>query len=109
MRFHKISPDYAVAGQITPDDIGAIKTEGFKSVICIRPDNEGWGQPSYDDVSKAASAAGLQTAYIPVSGMIGEGQLIKFEEAMKTMPKPILGYCLSGGRAASLYSYTAGR
>jgi len=42
--------------------------------------------------------------HIPVSGMLGEGQIIRFHDAWASMPKPMLGYCRSGARAGSLYA-----
>ena len=54
--------------------------------------------------SMGAKDAGLKAVHIPVSGGIGEGQLIRMEAALKELPKPVFGYCRSGARAGSLYS-----
>jgi len=35
---------------------------------------------------------------------IGEGQLIRMEDALKKLPTPMFGYCRSGARAGSLFS-----
>ena len=73
MEYREISDNYSVSGQILPEDIAAVKSAGFKSIICNRPDNEQPGQPSADSVKKAAEAAGLEFRYIPViSGQITE-------------------------------------
>ena len=55
-------------------------------------------------MSDAAKAAGLTAVHIPVSGQLTEGALIRMEQALATLPKPIIGYCRSGARAGSLYS-----
>jgi len=99
----KVAADFATTGQITPDQVKSLAEAGYKTIICARPDNEEPGQPSFAAVSDAAKAAGLQTAYIPVSGQIGQGQVIRFRDAWEKMPKPMLGYCRSGARAGSLY------
>lgn len=102
-RYRSIDKDYAVAGQISPDDVAKLKEAGFKSIICARPDNEDPGQPNFAVIQKAAEQAGMKAAHIPVSGMVGEGQLIRMEKALKELPTPIFAYCRSGGRAGSLY------
>lgn len=104
MNVRKIDDNFSVTGQITPDQVKAAADAGFKSIVCARPDNEEHGQPSFDAVAKAAEALGMQIAHIPVSGMIGEGQIIRFHEAWEKMPKPMLGYCRSGARAGSLHA-----
>ena len=55
-------------------------------------------------LARAAEAEGLQIVHIPVSGGLGEGQIIRFHDAWEKMPKPMLGYCRSGARAGSLYA-----
>ena len=82
----------------------AVADAGFKSILGARPDDEEYGQPGFDAVARAAEAAGLQIVHIPVSGGLGEGQIIRFHEAWAQMPKPVLGYCRSGARAGSLYA-----
>ncbi len=104
VNFKNLDKDYAVSGQILPAQIPAVAAAGFKSIVCARPDNEDYGQPSFDEVAREAERAGIQIIHVPVSGMVGQGAFMKFEQAMKQMPKPVLAYCRSGGRAASLYS-----
>jgi uncharacterized protein (TIGR01244 family) len=103
VNFKTIDKDYAVSGQILPAQMAAVSAAGFKSIVCARPDNEDHGQPSFDDVARAAEQNGIQIVHVPVSGMVSQGAFMRFEEAMKAMPKPVLAYCRSGGRAASLY------
>ena len=103
VNFKTIDKDYAVSGQILPAQMAAVSAAGFKSIVCARPDNEDHGQPSFDDVARAAEQNGIQSVHVPVSGMVSQSAFMRFEEAMKAMPKPVLAYCRSGGRAASLY------
>jgi uncharacterized protein (TIGR01244 family) len=104
LRFRIVDTDFAVAGQILPEEVQKVADAGFKTIVCARPDNEEPGQPSFAVIAAAARRAGLDAVHIPVSGGIGEGQLIRMEEALKTLPKPMFGYCRSGARAGSLFS-----
>jgi uncharacterized protein (TIGR01244 family) len=104
MNIRKINDDFFVTGQITPEQVKDLSEAGFKGIVCARPDNEEGGQPSFDAVARAAEAEGIQIVHIPVSGMLGEGQIIRFHDAWAQMPKPILGYCRSGARAGSLHA-----
>jgi uncharacterized protein (TIGR01244 family) len=104
LAYRKLDADFVVAGQITPDDVAKVAEAGFKTIVCARPDNEEPGQPAFAVIAAAAKAAGLAAVHIPVSGSIGEGQLIRMQQALKTLPMPMLGYCRSGARAGSLFS-----
>jgi len=104
MNVRKIDDNFSTTGQITPDQIKAIGEAGYKSIICARPDDEELGQPKFVEVARAAEAEGIEIVHIPVSGSLGEGQIIRFHDAWEQMPKPILGYCRSGARAGSLYA-----
>ncbi len=104
LRYRTIDPDFAIAGQISTDDLPKIAEAGFKTIVCARPDDEEAGQPRFDTIAAAAKKVGLSAVHIPVSGSIGESQLIRLEQALKTLPKPMFGYCRSGARAGSLFS-----
>jgi uncharacterized protein (TIGR01244 family) len=104
MNVRKVDDMFAVTGQIAPDQVKAVADAGFRSIVCARPDDEEPGQPSFGAIAQAAQAEGIQIVHIPVSGGLGEGQIIRFHEAWEKMPKPILGYCRSGARAGSLHA-----
>lgn len=108
MSLRKIDDDFAVAGQIHEDDLKAIAEAGYKTILCARPDGEEPGQPGFGQIAAAARALGLEAVHVPVSGMVGEGQIIRFHEAWQNLPRPMLGYCRSGARAATLHA-TLGR
>lgn len=104
MNVRKLDDQFSVAGQITPEQVKDVAGAGYQAIVCARPDDEEDGQPSFDDVAREAERHGLQIVHIPVSGPLSEGQIIRFHEAMKQMPRPVLGYCRSGARAGSLYA-----
>lgn len=104
MEYRQISEDYSVSGQITPDEIEAVKAAGFRSVICNRPDEEQPGQPSAESVRQAAEAAGLAFRYIPViSGQITEQNVADQAAALDELEGPVFAYCRSGARCTNLY------
>jgi uncharacterized protein (TIGR01244 family) len=103
--FKKLSDTFAVAPQLSPDDMAAVAAAGFKSVIINRPDYEGGpDQPTAAAVSQAALNAGLQVEYQPVvSGAMTQDDVATFAELRDKLPGPILAYCRSGTRCTNLY------
>jgi TIGR01244 family protein len=105
MDIKKITDKFSVTPQITPDEIDAIKETGFKAIICNRPDGEGPDQPTFEEIETAAKKAGLEVAYVPVqSGMVRDEDVEAFGAALKDLPRPVLGYCRTGTRSATLWS-----
>ncbi len=104
MELHKITDDLTVSGQIDPDEIPLLAAQGIRAIICNRPDGEAEGQPPFDAIEQAASAAGMKVAHIPVSGPIADADAAAFGKALAELPKPILAYCRSGTRSIMLWS-----
>ncbi|SPH27466.1 Beta-lactamase hydrolase-like protein [Ascidiaceihabitans donghaensis] len=105
MNLHKISDQFLVAAQISETDLAAIKERGIKSVICNRPDGEGADQPTFEELAKTAEKLGLDMRYIPVSGgMVHDADTHDFAAELKALPKPVLAYCRTGTRSATLWS-----
>jgi sulfide:quinone oxidoreductase len=95
----------SVSEHIQPEEVTALAAAGFKAIICNRPDGEGADQPSFPEIEVAAQAAGMQAAYLPVvSGKVGEADAQAFGLLMDRLPKPILAYCRTGTRSATLWS-----
>lgn len=95
---------FSVTGQIEVADLPAISEAGYKAIVCARPDGESVDQPSFDTIARAAEAQGLLIVHVPVSGPLTQSAFLRFADAMEQLPRPILGYCRSGARAASLYA-----
>ena len=104
MNYRSIDPNFAVAGQLQPNQIDSVAAAGFKTIVCARPDHEEPGQPTFAEVSKQAEQMGLKAVYIPISGGITDPALKSMKKALKDLPKPMYGYCRSGARAGSLYA-----
>ena len=105
MSVQALSPDFSVAGQISPQDIPTIAQAGFKSIICNRPDGEGGpNQPNYREVEQAALHAGLQARYLPaVAGQITPDHGAALARLLAELPAPVLAYCRSGARSSSMW------
>lgn len=105
MSIQSITPDFAVAGQISPGDLQAIAQAGFKSIICNRPDGEGGSaQVAFADIERAAQAQGLHARYLPViAGQITPEQTAAMASLLTELPAPVLAYCRSGARSTSLW------
>jgi len=105
MEIKRITDKVSVSPQIAATDMAEIKKAGFRAIICNRPDGEGADQPSFGEIEKAAKKAGLVAAYIPVdTGMVTDENVADFGAAIKDLPRPLLGYCRSGTRSATLWS-----
>lgn len=105
MEFRPITDDYAVSGQITPEDVAAIRDAGFRSIVCHRPDNEQPGQPSAQSVEDAAQAAGMGFRHIPVSGSgMTPDNVAAMREALDALEGPVFAYCRSGARSTNIFA-----
>jgi uncharacterized protein (TIGR01244 family) len=102
---NRIAESFAVAPQLSPDDMAAVAAAGYRSVIINRPDGEGGpDQPTAAEVSQAALNAGLNVEYQPVvSGAMTSNDVARFAELLRKLPGPVLAYCRSGTRCTNLY------
>jgi len=100
-----ISADLSVSGQITADDVRKIADQGYRAIICNRPDGEGMDQPNFEEIEAAAKALGLEARYLPVtSGKVTDADAEAFAGLMRETPGPVLAYCRTGTRSATLWS-----
>jgi uncharacterized protein (TIGR01244 family) len=106
-----LNDDFSVAPQLGPQDMVAVASLGYKSVIINRPDFEGGpDQPTAESVAAAAREAGLRVEYQPVvSGAMTADDVSRFSELLQTLPAPILAYCRSGTRCTVLYRAATGQ
>ena len=106
-----LTPQFAVAAQLSAHDLPAVAAQGFRTLINNRPDGEGGpGQPPSREFEAATQALGLNYIYLPVvSGAITADQAVAMREALATAPGPVLAFCRSGARSAQLYSLATGQ
>lgn len=101
----KIDSRISISPQLSIDDVRAAHALGFRSIIVNRPDGEEAGQPTIAEIQQAASEAGLGFTAIPVRpGTFTDDAIARFAEALRTLDGPVIAYCRSGIRAASLWA-----
>ena len=111
MEPRRIDAELSVSGQLRAEDIRAAAEAGFRSIICNRPDGEAADQPLFAELERLALEQGLQTRYLPAaSGMVTDEQGAEFGRLTAELPKPILAYCRTGMRSATMWALSqAGR
>ncbi|MCX2724563.1 bifunctional protein tyrosine phosphatase family protein/NAD(P)/FAD-dependent oxidoreductase [Roseibium salinum] len=105
MTIKAINTQISVSPQIRPEDMADLAQQGYRSVICNRPDGEGADQPSFEEIEAAARKFGLETRYLPiVAGKVRDEDAVAFARLMDELPRPVLAYCRTGTRSATLWS-----
>ena len=105
MELKKITEKVIVSPQITAADMDDIKAAGIRAIICNRPDGEGADQPTFEELTQTAAKLGLDMRHIPVSGgMVHDADVGKFSAQFAALPKPMLAFCRTGTRSATLWS-----
>lgn len=105
MQLRRLTNELAVAGQVNPSDIPGLVAQGIRAIICNRPDGEAPDQPAYAEMEKAAAANGIKIAYQPVvMTAISDADAEAFGKLLDELPKPVLVYCRSGMRSATLWA-----
>ena len=104
MPFKQISSVFSVSGQLSLDDLRDAAAQGFKTIICNRPDDEEAGQMASKILQEQSEALGMKFVYIPVSSSgVTASDGVKMRAALDTLPAPILAYCRSGARSGKVF------
>jgi sulfide:quinone oxidoreductase len=104
-----VTPTLSVSAQVMPDEVAGLARAGFRAIICNRPDGEGADQPVFAEIEEAARAAGLSAVYLPiVTGTVKDSDALAFGAALDRLPGPVLAYCRTGTRSATLWSLSEG-
>lgn len=105
MTVARIDHSLSVSPQISADDVRQLAAEGFKAVICNRPDGEGSDQPTFAEIEAVCRDVGITASYLPVeSGKVRDEDAVAFGDLFAKLPKPVLAYCRTGTRSATLWS-----
>jgi sulfide:quinone oxidoreductase len=104
MTLYRLSEFCAVAGQIQPSDVEALSAQGFKTIICNRPDGEDFGQPTADEIARACEPHGIAFHHIPVGhGGLSMDTVAQFRDVISASEGLVLAYCRSGQRSSILW------
>jgi uncharacterized protein (TIGR01244 family) len=100
------SPLFATSPQIETSDLATIAAQGFKTIICNRPDGEGGPeQPSSSAIKAQAEKLGMSFHHLPFSsGQLTEELVKEFAKIVEASPGPVLAYCRSGARSTQIWS-----
>ena len=105
MKINQLTDNVAVSPQLIASDIVELKAKGFKSIICNRPDGEELDQSSYKEIQKEALKQGLEFRNLPViNTAVSIEEINLFNKYLQELPTPILAYCRTGTRCATLWS-----
>ncbi len=105
MKYQKLANDFAVASQITVEDVPQIATEGYRCVICNRPDFEDMGQPTVAEIRAACEANGIELHHVPVAGnTLNHEAVLQQMNILANVPGPYLAYCRSGIRSTIIWN-----
>jgi len=102
--FRYLTPDFAVAPQLSLEDIARAAADGFKTIIKNRPENEEPGQPDEATIIAAAKSAGMSYRALPFNGPPPPAVVAETVLAMEQSGGPILAYCRSGTRSAAAWA-----
>ncbi|MEO1701062.1 MAG: TIGR01244 family sulfur transferase [Pseudomonadota bacterium] len=106
LEMRRLADDFAVSGQIWPEQVSELVAAGFKAVICNRPDGEAPDQPTAASIEQAVKDAGLSFYNIPVSpaGMTYEN-VDQTKAALAEIAGPVFAYCRSGARSTNIWQF----
>lgn len=105
MCIRPLTPDFAVLDrQMQPGDIPQIAAAGYVRIINNRPDEETTPENRGEAIAAAARAEDLGYVAVPFrQAELGRGVIATFGEAIKASG-PVLAYCRSGTRSATLWA-----
>ena len=105
MEIKRIDDHVSVSGQISPEDIPALKAAGFTTIVNNRPDGEAPEQPPGAEIEAAAKAAGLGYVFIPLGREgVSPDMVEKTRQVLEGSTGPVFCYCRSGTRSTTLWA-----
>jgi sulfide:quinone oxidoreductase len=106
MTFKSLSASFSASPQLSAADVASAAEAGFRTIVDYRPDAEDAGQPSAAAMEAIAQRHGLAFAHIPVTtaSAISDSDIARMRATLAQSPGPVLGYCRSGTRAATMWA-----
>lgn len=99
-----LTESFAVAPQIGVDDLDELKAQGFRTIVCNRPDGE--VQPDFQAaaIENGCKARGLNFVLNPLTHGMLTDEHVEIQRQTTTGEGPVLAYCASGNRSSILWS-----
>lgn len=105
MDIRPLTDTYAVSPQIEAEDMPAIADRGYGTIINNRPDAEVSPAHQSATLREAAERAGLEWRENPVAnGAMTEDNVTAQREMLAEATGPVLAYCRSGTRSATVWA-----
>lgn len=105
MDIRKVTDEFSVSGQMTPEAVDELKAAGVRTLICNRPDGEAPDQPPFAAIAERARALGLDVHHLPVvHDTIDARNVEDFAALLEKSAAPVHAWCRSGLRSITLYS-----
>lgn len=94
-----------VGPSLTAEDVATLAAQGFKSIICNRPDGEAGVVATSEQIGTLAAAENIEFAYVPLADLNPQESHVRAtSKFLESLPGPIYAYCKTGGRAAALWA-----
>lgn len=101
----QLADELLMTTQIEPADVPSISEQGVATIINLRPDDEGQGQPPSDDIAIEAVRHGMDYHHIPIQpGQVADHHVDSFASIMEEAARPVLCFCGSGKRVATVWA-----
>jgi sulfide:quinone oxidoreductase len=108
MNIGQLEDGFFISGQLTAQSITELAEQGIKTIINNRPDGEGGFYPAHSEMQELARQHGMEYRFIPINLMGLSMETVQAQaEAIAQLPKPMVAYCASGSRTASLWALAA--
>jgi uncharacterized protein (TIGR01244 family) len=101
----RLTDNLLVSSQLDVVGVAAAAAQGVRSIINNRPDGEAADQPKSAAIETAAAALGLGYRHIPVMpGGVCDKDIAAFDASLAELEPPVLAFCRTGTRSASLWA-----
>ncbi len=106
-----ITPRFAIASELQPNDFAEVAHLGFKAVLSNRPDGEDGAQLTARREAVLAWQAGLQFRHVPASKLelFTDVTVEGMADALSGLEGPVLAHCKSGIRSAIVWAAASAR
>jgi len=106
-----ITPNFAVAGALEPEDISRLAELGFKSIISNRADDEQPGQLTARHEAVLAWRVGLRFRHVPatIHDLFSDEVVEAMADALQELDGPIVAHCKTGLRSAVVWAAASAR
>ena len=103
--FRQLTPRLFASPQITLAEVDAAAAQGIGLIVNNRPEGESDDQTPGDEIAAACAAHGIAYVAIPVTHAgFSQPQVQAMAAALAGTDKPVLAYCRSGTRSATIWA-----